>query len=448
MKLSKYFLPTVRTTSENTFLKSHEYSIRAGLVKQSVSGIYSWLPLGYRVLNKITQVIDIEMEKIGCSKLLMPCIQQASLWKETGRYNDYGEEMLCFKDRHNNEILFGPTHEEVATDIVRSSLQSYKELPISFYQIQWKFRDEIRPRFGLLRTREFLMKDGYSFDQDFESAERTYNKMYAAYLHIFKNLNLEVVVAQADSGPIGGSLTHEFHIISKSGAEDSIFFDEKLIQETEKFLSIKADENFYDSDDLQHMIRSLRNNKSYTNDLCQTIQKSNANLDIKNNIINKKGIEVGHIFHFGTKYSSVMNASFLNRNNRLEHCLMGSYGIGVSRLVGAIIESNHDERGIIWTNATSPFKTMVINLNKATAELAYKIYSILNTNNSQQNSDVLYDDTDKSIGTKLTLADLIGIPTQIIIGKTAITDNKLEIKDRRTNQKTYVDIDEWLAQFI
>lgn len=441
MKLSQYFLPTMKLLSENIILKSHEYSIRAGLVKQSVAGIYSWLPLGHKVLTKISNVIDTEMSKIGCNKLLLPCIQQASLWKETGRYNDYGEEMLRFKDRHNNEMLFGPTHEEVATDIVRTSLQSYKELPISLYQIQWKFRDEIRPRFGLLRTREFLMKDGYSFNEDFESAEKMYNKMYAAYLHIFKNLGLQVSVVQADSGPIGGKLTHEFHVITKNGSEDSIFFEDNLILETEKFLSITPDEDFYNSDDLQHMVQSLRGYHAYTSDVYNST-KSSYIKPAHNNITEKEGIEVGHIFYFGDKYSSKMNASFLNKNGKKEYCLMGSYGIGVSRLVSAIIEASHDDKGIIWTDTTSPFAIILVNLYESTRTISNRIYSILRA--SKQNCEVLYDDTEKSIGNKLSLADLIGIPTQIIIGKSAITENKIEIKDRKNQQTKYIDIDEWL----
>ncbi|WCR53209.1 MAG: Proline--tRNA ligase [Wolbachia endosymbiont of Ctenocephalides orientis wCori] len=422
MRLSKYYLPTLRETTAGAEIISHRYSLRAGLIKQTASGIYSWLPLGLRVLKKIEDIIRDEMDKSGAMEILMPCIQPASLWQESGRYDDYGKEMLRINDRHKNDMLFGPTHEEVATDLIRNAVKSYKGLPLCLYQIQWKFRDEVRPRYGVMRGREFLMKDAYSFDLDARSAEDSYNLMYKAYTKIFKRMGLTPIGVKADTGPIGGDLSHEFHILANTG-ESTLYYDNKFAE------LLKNDE-----------IENLKSIYAVADDMHnpQTCPIPQEQLE------SSKGIEIGHIFYFGDKYSKPMKASVTTNDGKNISIHMGSYGIGVSRLVGAIIEAFHDVKGIIWPEAVSPFKIGLINLKTKTSECidaADKIYKALG------NNEVLYDNLEESVGVKFARMDLIGLPWQIIVGEKAISNNLVEVKNRATGEVKEMQIEEAINRF-
>ena len=414
MKLSQYFLPLYKEDQAEASIDSHNLMIRAGMIRQNASGIYSWLPLGLKVLQKIQAFIRKEMDRMWAHEILMPCIQPASVWKQSGRYDDYGKEMLKIRDRHDQELLFGPTNEELVTDIMKKNIKSYKELPTTLYQIQWKFRDEIRPRFGVMRGREFLMKDAYSFDIDSKSAKETYNKIFKAYLHIFKNMGIKVIPVKADSGPIGGDLNHEFHILAEQGESDLYY--EKSFEEWDGL-----DTNFlqtaYAVADERHIADSpeIRNKE----------------------ILQTKGIEVGHIFYFGTKYSKAMNATLLDHNEKETFLEMGSYGIGVSRLVGAIIEANHDNKGIKWPKQLAPFDISVINLDvndEGLSNFAYNLYQDL----QESGYSMLYDDRAVRAGVKFGSNDLIGIPIQMIIGARNMKDNKVEIKDRMSGRSELV----------
>ncbi|OEY86858.1 proline--tRNA ligase, partial [Wolbachia pipientis] len=383
MYLSKYYLPTLKEAPSDAGIISHKYSLRAGLIKQVVSGIYTWLPLGLKVLQNIEYIIREEMEKSGAIEILMPCIQPASLWQESGRYNDYGEEMLRINDRGQRNMLFGPTHEEVAIDLIRNVVKSYKSLPLYLYQIQWKFRDELRPRFGVMRGREFLMKDAYSFDIDYENAINSYNLMYKTYIKIFKRIGLTPIGVRADTGPIGGNLSHEFHILANTG-ESTLYYDNE-------FVKLLEDEE----------IESLRHIYAVADDMynIESCPISQERLKIS------KGIEVGHIFYFGDKYSQPMKANITLKSGENVNIHMGSYGVGVSRLVGAIIEVFHDSKGIIWPEAVAPFKIGLINLHHRTekcTKIANELYKAFGGNT------VLYDDLEESTGIKFARMDLIG----------------------------------------
>ncbi len=414
MRLSNYFLPTLKENPSDAAVTSHQLMIRAGMIRQTASGIYSWLPLGLRVLRKIEAIIKSEMDKIGALEVLMPTIQPAELWKESGRYEAYGKEMLRIKDRHDRDILYGPTHEEVITDIFRKNITSYKDLPKNFYQINWKFRDEIRPRFGVMRAREFLMKDAYSFDIDDIAAKKTYNLIYSSYFKIFKRMGLKAIALKADTGAIGGDLSHEFHVLADSG-ESAIYYDQKFDQ-------ILASNDF-DIDEMQKIYAMA--DEMHNQEKCQVPEDQLAK---------KRGIEVGHIFNFGAKYSKTLNAAVTDIDGNKIYPNMGSYGIGVSRLVAAIIEANHDQSGIIWPKNVAPFKVAVINLKVGDCncdKISEEIYQKLSANNIE----VLYDDTKNNIGQKLAIIDLIGIPTQIIVGPRLAALQKAEIKDRKTSNK-------------
>ncbi|MDX2050541.1 MAG: proline--tRNA ligase [Rickettsiaceae bacterium] len=419
MRLSQLFLPLIKEIPSEAHIASHVLMLRSGMIRQAVSGIYSWLPLGQIVLENIQKIIRKHLNNIGCQELIMPCIQPAHIWHESGRFNAYGPEMLKIKDRSEHDLLFSPTNEELITDIFRSSVKTYKELPKILYQIQWKFRDEIRPRFGVMRGREFLMKDSYSFDLTKEDALRSYNLIFEAYCNIFKEIGLNFVAVKADSGPIGGDLNHEFHVIAETG-ESAIYFDEKYeeLLSSEK-LDISKIQNLYARTD-------------------ETIEDKDSSIE-GINIKQKRGIEVGHAFYFGTKYSKSMNASVNDNAGASIHLEMGSYGIGVSRLVGAIIETNHDEKGIIWPLSVAPFEISVINLgvndDKCSAE-SRRIYDTLNSLGVK----VLLDDTDKSPGNKFAINDLIGVPYQVIIGKKNIETNIVEMKNRRTGTIEQIDV--------
>ncbi|AIL64780.1 Proline--tRNA ligase [Rickettsiales bacterium Ac37b] len=411
MRLSNYFLPIIKENPQEASIISHRLMLRAGMIRQLTSGIYNWLPLGMNVLSKISNIIRSEMNKMGSLEILMPSIQPAELWQESGRYNDYGKEMLCMKDRHERNILFGPTHEEVVTDIFRHNVKSYRDLPKNLYQIQWKFRDEIRPRFGVMRGREFLMKDAYSFDLDFVMAKETYNLFYKTYFKIFKALGLNAIAVSADSGAIGGNLSHEFHIIADTG-ESAIFYDSEfdtLVKDNT--LDIDRMHNLYAAADEKH-------------------DPSNCPIP-DSKLSSKRGIEVGHVFYFGNKYSKAMNAYVINSKGEQVPVEMGSYGIGVSRLVGAIIEANYDDIGIIWPEQIAPFYISLINLRTKDAEctkLAESVYQTLLKNNVE----VIYDDSEQTAGSKFATHDLIGIPWQIIIGPKGAKYGKAELKNRKT----------------
>ena len=433
MFLSKYFLPIVKDTPKDAQIISHRLMLRSGMIKQDAAGIYSWLPLGLKVLKKISSIITEEQNNAGAHEILMPTIQSADLWKESGRYDDYGLEMLRIKDRHERDILYGPTNEEMITDIFRSSIKSYRSLPLNLYQIQWKFRDEIRPRFGVMRGREFLMKDAYSFDLDKEKSFISYNKMFISYLKIFKKIGLTAIPMQADTGPIGGDKSHEFIILADTG-ESKVFCDKKW-----QNLNIKLDKISYE-ENLQPIV------DKFTSLYAATDEKHDPSLIKKSDLLETRGIEVGHIFHFGTKYSNAMGAKVVTPDGNLTSVYMGSYGIGVSRLVGAIIESSHDQDGIKWPKPVAPFDVVVINLsvgNDKCDEMASRVYNMLKTNGK----DILYDDSKESAGSKLASMDLIGIPYQIIIGPRLAKDDKFEIKNRLSNEKNIVSFDR-IFEFI
>ena len=396
MKLSKYLLPIIKENPAEAQIASHRLMLRAGMVRQVGAGIYNWLPLGLRVLKNIEQIVREEMDAIGCLELLMPTMQPAELWQESGRYEAYGKEMLRIKDRSERDMVFGPTAEEVVTDIFRQSCKSYKDLPKILYNIQWKFRDEIRPRFGVMRGREFLMKDAYSFDIDEKSARETYWKIHAAYLRAFTKMGLTAVPVRANTGPIGGDLSHEFHIVAKTG-ESALYYNDD-------FSYAMADE--------------MHDPKT-------------APKDFKT----ARGIEVGHIFYFGDKYSKAMNVKVAGPDGAQIVPEMGSYGIGVSRLVGAVIEASHDENGIIWPEEVAPFRVGLINIKPGDAacdKMCEEIYSKL--------PSCLYDDREGSAGAKFATMDLIGLPWQIAVGPRGAAGGLVEVKNRKTGEKTEVSV--------
>ncbi len=420
MLLSKYFLPTFKEQPAEALIASHSLMLRSGMIKQQAAGIYSWLPLGLRVLKNIEDIIRLNMNSVGAIELLMPCIQPADLWIQSGRFDNYGKEMLKFKDRHDNMLLFGPTNEDMITDIFRDSIKSYKDLPKNLYHIQWKFRDEIRPRFGVMRAREFLMKDAYSFDIDQESAMKTYNQIYAVYMRIFRDLGLYAVPVLADNGPIGGNLSHEFHILADTG-ESTLYYD--------KMFDVLAGDLASDIEELQTLYAAADEKHDPNN--CPINE---------NDLRVRKGIEVGHIFYIGNKYSKAMNAFVNDYNSQLIPVEMSSYGIGISRLVAAIIEANHDERGIIWPQQIAPFKVIIINLGPKDTNCS-TISDFIYKNIKAQNIDILYDDTEERPGSKFAIADLIGAPWQIIVGPKRIANGVVELKHRATGDSEELSAD-------
>ncbi|CEI85398.1 proline--tRNA ligase [Ehrlichia minasensis] len=422
MRLSNYYIPTLKETPSDVLVVSHKYSIRAGLIKQIASGIYTWLPLGLRVLRNIENIVREEMDKSGALEVLMPLIQPASLWKESGRYDDYGSEMLRITDRNQREMLFGPTHEEVITDTLRTTLTSHKNLPLTLYQIQWKFRDELRPRYGIMRCREFLMKDAYSFDKDLSGAILTYNLMFKTYIKIFRKLGLTPIAVKAESGPIGGNLSHEFHVLANSG-ESTLYYDQEIIE-------------LMNSDNID--IERIKNTYTAADDMYdpQTCPIPSNKIKIS------KGIEIGHIFYLGDKYSKPMNANFCD-NNDYKPLQMGCYGIGISRLVAAIIEVFHDNKGITWPEEISPFKFYLVNLYPSND----KCIKVAENLHIQLHDDVLYDDTDDSPGIKLTRTDLLGMPWQIIIGKSTVEQDLIEVRNRLNKDKFLISVEQFLKKF-
>ena len=418
MYLSNYFLPILKNNPSEAQIKSHQLMLRVGMIKQSSSGIYSWLPMGFKIMKKIENIVREEQNKIGAQELLMPTIQSAEIWKESGRYNDYGDEMLRIKDRQGREMLYGPTNEELITEIFRSAIKSYKLLPQLLYHIQWKFRDELRPRFGIMRCREFLMKDAYSFDLNDDDAVLSYNKMFLAYLKTFQRLELSAIPMAADTGPIGGNLSHEFVILAESG-ESKIFADKRIFD-------IKTEKYSLTNVSLKNMRNEFEKYYAVTDDKFNN--KDFESKVLKNNRLITKGIEVGHIFYFGDKYSKALKASVDLQDGKKTDVKMGSYGIGISRLVGAIIEAKFNNNIMKWPYSISPFDVAVIpmiNKNDDTNLIkAENIYNKLKKNNI----DVLLDDTDENISSKLKKFDLIGVPYQIILGKNSEQD-LLEFKE-------------------
>jgi len=420
MYISKSFIPILKNIPSEAKIKSHQLMLRVGMIKQSSAGIYSWLPLGFKVMKKIEKIVREEQNKIGVQEILMPTIQSSEIWKESGRYEDYGEEMLRIKDRQDREMLYGPTNEELVTDIFRSSIKSYKSLPQLLYHIQWKFRDEIRPRFGIMRCREFYMKDAYSFDVSDEEAFFSYNKFFLSYLNTFRRLNLAAIPMAADTGPIGGNLSHEFIILAETG-ESKIFTDKRIFD-------LNTDGTKLEKKPLEDMRKNYEKYYSVTDDKFNKEEFENKVLD-ENRLITK-GIEVGHIFYFGDKYSKPMGASVDLPGGKKDFVKMGSYGIGVSRLVGAIIEAKYDEKNEVmkWPISVAPYEVAIIpmlNKNDTSAlEKANNIYSELNKNNI----DAIIDDTDENFSSKIKKMNLIGAPFQIIIGKQTEGD-LLEFKE-------------------
>ncbi len=422
MKFSSFFIPTLKNIPAEAEIISHQLMIRAGMIKQASAGIYSWLPLGLKVLKKIEHIVRDEQNKAGAIEVLMPTIQSADLWIKSGRYEDYGKEMLRIQDRSGREMLYGPTNEELITDIFQSYITSYKDLPKNLYHIQWKFRDEVRPRFGVMRGREFLMKDNYSFDLTEEESKISYNKMFTAYIKTFLRMGLTPISLRAETGPIGGNLSHEFQILAKTG-ESTLYYDKDLEKIDPETINPDKLQSYYAAVD------SLHDEKN-----CP-ISKEQLKIS--------KGIEVGHIFYFGTKYSEKLSAFVQNNKGKKSAVHMGSYGIGISRLVGAIIEAFHDDKGIKWPISIAPFHVSLINLmidDKACAKMSNIMYEKI----SNSKLDVLYDDRDCSIGKKLSDNDLIGIPYQVIIGKRDLKDNIVQLKNRLNNETKKISPEEAL----
>jgi prolyl-tRNA synthetase len=427
MRVTEFFLPTSKETPAEAQIASHRLMLRAGMVRQQSAGIYAWLPLGLRVLKKIEQIVREEQNAAGALEMLMPTIQSAELWRESGRYDDYGKEMLRITDRHDRELLYGPTNEEVITDIVRHYVKSYRALPLNLYHIQWKFRDEVRPRFGVMRGREFLMKDAYSFDLDFEGAKRAYNKMFVAYLRTYARLGLKAIPMRADSGAIGGDLSHEFIILAETG-ESAVYCHKDWLA-----LDLLGEQA---ADDAGRAALVERLTALYA----ATDEKHDPAACPADQLVTARGIEVGHIFYFGTKYSEPLGAVVTGPKGDNVPLEMGSYGIGVSRLVGAIIEASHDDAGIIWPEPVAPFDVALVNLkvgDPACDGACEKLYGEL----TRAGRAVLYDDRDERAGVKLADMELIGIPYQVVIGPRGVAAGTAELKARRGGAKQDMALD-------
>ena len=438
MRLSEYFLPTLKENPSEAQIASHRLMLRAGMIRQSSAGIYSWLPLGERVLKKISEIVRSEQNIAGAQEMLMPTIQPADIWKESGRYDAYGPELLRIRDRHNRDMLYGPTNEEQITEIIRSCVKSYRDLPKLLYHIQWKFRDEVRPRFGIMRGREFLMKDCYSFDFNYGAARRSYNKMFVAYLRTFARMGLTAIPMRAESGPIGGDMSHEFIIMADTG-ESQVFchadcFDYNVLEELVDYQS-----------DLEPLV-------SRWTDLYAATDEQHDSSEFERSVppdkrCEARGIEVGHIFYFGTKYSEAMGAFVSGPDGGRVTMEMGSYGIGVSRLVGAIIEANHDDDGIIWPDSVAPIRVGVVNLKPEDQKcnvLGGEVYEKLRTNGI----DTLYEDREGRAGVKFANMDLIGLPWQLIIGPRGAAGGRVELKSRKTGQRDDLSMEDAIKRVI
>ena len=434
MRLSRYFLPTMRETPAEAQIVSHRLMLRAGMVRQSSAGIYCWLPFGFRVMSKIQRIVEEEQDAIGCQQMLMSTIQPAELWRESGRYDAYGPEMLRIVDRHERDMLYGPTNEEQITDIFRHTTHSYRDLPKLLYHIQWKFRDEIRPRFGVMRGREFLMKDAYSFDLDYAGAVRSYNKMFVCYLRTFDRLGLKAVPMRAESGPIGGDMSHEFVILADTG-ETSVFCHRDLLE-----YEVPGSDTDVEGD-LQPVVDRWTSLYAATDDEHDPARET----ELGDALVTARGIEVGHIFYFGTKYSRAMSAVVTGASGDEVPVEMGSYGIGVSRLVGGIIEASHDEDGIIWPERVAPFRVGLVNLSaddRTCTQTCDRIYGVLSANDAE----TLYDDRSVRAGAKFADMDLIGLPWQLLVGPRDLKQDLVELKCRRTGERQKISPESALAR--
>ena len=437
MRRTQLFLPTLKETPAEAQIVSHRLMLRAGMVRQSAAGIYTWLPMGLRVLQKIAQIVREEQDATGAQEVLMPTIQSADLWRKSGRYDDYGKEMLRITDRHDRNMLFGPTAEEVITDIVANEISSYRDVPKNLYNIQWKFRDEVRPRFGVMRGREFLMKDNYSFDLDYAGARHSYNKMFVSYLRTYSRMGLKAIPMAADTGPIGGDLSHEFIILADTG-ESEVFCDRALLD----LEAPGADVDY--NGDLQPLV------DKWTSYYAATDEKHDAdNCPVAaDQLITARGIEVGHIFYFGTKYSEPLGAMVQGPDGTQITLEMGSYGIGVSRLVGGIIEASHDDAGIIWPETVAPWTIGLINLKVGDSECD-AVCEALYGEAKRVGVDVLYDDRDERAGGKFADMDLIGLPWQVAVGPRGLKDGIVELKRRSDGERSTFSVDDakaWIAE--
>jgi prolyl-tRNA synthetase len=438
MRLSRYFLPLLRDDPKEAEIVSHRLMLRAGMVRQASAGIYSWLPLGHRVLRKIERIVREEQDRAGAIELLMPTIQSADLWRESGRYEAYGKEMLRISDRHEREMLYGPTNEEMITEIFRAGAKSYKDVPRILYHIQWKFRDEVRPRFGVMRGREFLMKDSYSFDLDKEGAVKSYNKMFVSYLRTFARMGLRAVPMRAETGPIGGDLSHEFIILAETG-ESQVYCHKALVE-----MPAPPRDVDYESD-LAPYVRERTELYAATEDVHDPKRfEQEVPADLR---LSARGIEVGQVFYFGTKYSQAMGAKVQGPDGGLVPVEMGSYGIGVSRLVGAIIEASHDDAGIVWPQSVAPFDVGLINLKVGDAETdaaCEDFYARLQA----AGLDVLYDDRDDRAGAKFAAMDLIGLPWQLIVGPKGLKAGEIELKNRASGDRHSLTFEAALSKLV
>jgi prolyl-tRNA synthetase len=435
MRLSRFFLPVLKEAPADAQIVSHQLMLRAGMIRQEAAGIYAWLPLGFRVLKKIEQIVREEMDRAGAIELLMPTLQLADLWRESGRYDAYGPEMLRITDRHERELLYGPTNEEMITDIFRAYVKSYRDLPLNLYHQQWKFRDERRPRFGVMRGREFLMKDAYSFDIDEAAARKAYNRMFVAYLNLFARMGLKAVPMRADTGPIGGDLSHEFIVLAETG-ESEVFCHRNLVE----MGAPGPDVDWYG--DLQPHVDARTSLYAATDEM----HDADAFTKVpEGDRLSARGIEVGHIFYFGTKYSAPMNAKVAGPDGKDVHVHMGSYGVGVSRLLGAIIEASHDDAGIIWPDSVAPFGAGILSLrpgDEAVDAACATAYEAL----SKAGLDPLYDDRDDRPGGKFATADLIGLPWQIIIGPRGLAEGTVELKRRATGERETLSLESAISK--
>jgi prolyl-tRNA synthetase len=428
MRLSRYFLPLLRETPKEAEIASHRLMLRAGMVRQEAAGIYAWLPLGLRVLKKIEEIVRQEQNRAGAIEVLMPTLQLADLWRESGRYDAYGPEMLRITDRHERDLLYGPTNEEMITEIFRAAVRSYKDLPLNLYHIQWKFRDEQRPRFGVMRGREFLMKDAYSFDVDEAAARRSYDKMFVAYLRTFARMGLKAIPMAAETGPIGGDLSHEFIILAETG-ESGVYCNRDVLD-----LNAPGDDIDYQAD-LSPIIRQWTGRYAATQDVHDPARFEREVPPDKR--VHTRGIEVGQVFYFGTKYSAPMKALVAGSDGVERPVHGGSYGVGVSRLVGAIIEAFHDDAGIKWPEPVAPFRAVILNLKQGGADTdaaCERLYGALN----DRGVEVLYDDLDQRPGAKFATADLIGIPYQVLVGPKGLAEGRIEIKRRADGSRELV----------
>ena len=426
MRLSRYFLPLLKENPKEAEIVSHRLMLRAGMIRQQAAGIYSMLPLGKKVLDKVCTIIREEQDRSGAIEILMPTIQSADLWRESGRYDDYGKEMLRITDRHERDLLYGPTNEEMVTDIFRAYVRSYKDLPLNLYHIQWKFRDEIRPRFGVMRGREFLMKDAYSFDLDFEGARAAYNRMFVAYLRTFDRCGLKSIPMRAETGPIGGHLSHEFIVLADTGESEVFCHRDYLDMQVPG-----ADVDFSDDAGIASIVDKWTTPYAATDEMHDEAEWAKTP---ESERLSARGIEVGHIFHFGTKYSKPLDATVTGPDGKEHYVSSGSYGIGPTRLIAAIIEASHDDNGIIWPESVAPFGAAVINMKTGDAGcdgVAGEVYSAL----VNAGVDPLLDDTDDRAGAKFAAMDLIGLPWQVVVGPRGVGNGVVEVKNRRSGER-------------